>query len=390
MNKSFTGLTRTSILTGSLAVMLVAGLLLAACSNPLASDLSTPLPAEYLPTAAALTLAELEMNRATATQTLQPVVSPTMTAIPTNAASPTVLKTTQAQPSATTAAPKTATVIATETALATASATAPATPSPQRSPTNFLPSATVTLTPAPVVQTPVEATAPFGATNTPAPPIPDARIQIYRLGELSKVISPIDVSLRLTCGDAKVVRIELHGEDGRLLARDVRTYSKVPWDAARVGMPLDFEISAAAELGRLVISAEDSFGRLIEVNSMNLILLSQGITELNPSSGLQERIIIQDPLEKTLIQGGKLIISGRARPETNQPLRVMLVAEDGRIIGQRLAGVTILVPGDYGTFMAEVPYSVTDVTPALLTVFEEGDTISENSFLTSINVILAP
>jgi hypothetical protein len=242
----------------------------------------------------------------------------------------------------------------------------------------------------PEVQTPATVTAPFGATNTPAPPIPDARIQIYRLGELSKVISPIDVSLRLTCGDAKVVRIELHGEDGRLLARNVRNYDKVPWDAARIGMSLDFEISAAAELGRLVISAEDSFGRLIEVNSMNLILLSQGITELNPSSGLQQRIIIQDPLEKTLIQGGKLIISGRARPDTNQPLRVMLVGEDGRILGQRLAGVTILVPGDYGTFVAEVPYSVSEATPALLTVFEEGDTISENTFLTSLKVILAP
>ena len=49
-----------SIIAGSLAVMLVAGLLLAACSNPLVSDLSTPLPQEYLPTAAALTLAALE------------------------------------------------------------------------------------------------------------------------------------------------------------------------------------------------------------------------------------------------------------------------------------------------------------------------------------------
>ena len=203
-------------------------------------------------------------------------------------------------------------------------------------------------------------------------------------------MSPLDVSLRLTCGDGKVIRIELYGEDGRLLARDVRNYSKVPWEAARIGMKLDFEISAAAELGRLVIIAEDAYGRLIEINSMNLILLSQGMTELNPPSGLQARIIIQDPTEQTLIQGGRLIISGRARPESNQPLRVMLVGEDGRILGQRLAGITILVPGDYGTFLAEVPYTVTEVTPALLTIFEEGGTISSTSFLTSLKVLLAP
>jgi hypothetical protein len=51
MNKSATGPTRISVIAGGLAVMLVAGLLLAACSNPLASELSTPLPPEYLPTA---------------------------------------------------------------------------------------------------------------------------------------------------------------------------------------------------------------------------------------------------------------------------------------------------------------------------------------------------
>ena len=80
-------------------------------------------------------------------------------------------------------------------------------------------------------------TAPVGATNTPAPPIPDARIQIYRLGELSKVISPLDVSSRLTCGDGKVVRIELYGEDGRLLARDVRNYRKYPGMRRELGCP---------------------------------------------------------------------------------------------------------------------------------------------------------
>jgi len=194
----------------------------------------------------------------------------------------------------------------------------------------------------------------------------------------------------LTCGDGKVVRIELFGEDGRLITRDVRKYDRVPWDAARIGISLDFEIAAAAELTRLVVSAEDSFGRLIEVNSMNLILLSHGPTELNPPSGLQQRIIIQDPLEQTLIQGGKLIVSGRARPETDQPLRLMLVGQDGRILGQRLAGVSVLTPGDYGAFLAEVAYSVSEVTPALLTIFEEGGLISETSFLTSLNLVLAP
>lgn len=231
---------------------------------------------------------------------------------------------------------------------------------------------------------------PEAVTNTPAPPIPDARIQIYRLGDLSKVVSPLDVSLRLTCGDAKIVRIELLGEDGRLLGRYVREYKNLPWEATRIGISIDFEISAAAELGRLVVSAEDAYGRTIEINSMNLILLSHGTTDLNPSSGLQQQIIIQEPTEKALIQNGSLIVAGRARTESPEPLRVLLLSEDGKVLGQRLAAVTTIIPGDFGQFIAELSYEVNDVTSALLVVYEEGSLASVIIHLTSLNVTLVP
>ena len=170
----------------------------------------------------------------------------------------------------------------------------------------------------------------------------------------------------------------------------MRTYENIPWNTARIGFNMEFEISAAAELGRLVVSAEDSLGRLIEATSMDLVLMSQGMSEINPPTGLQQRIIIHDPTEKSLIQTGKLIVSGRAKPATNQPLRAMLVGEDGKILGQRLAGIVTQIPGDYGVFIAEVPYSVTEVTPALLMVFEEGGPTSPYKYLTSIQVLLAP
>jgi hypothetical protein len=354
---------------------LLIGLALAAgwlvsCTSLMPESISTPLPQEYLPTAAALTLSARQADLA----------------------SPSALAVIIEKTSTTSSSPN--------TALNPIDSTIPPTPSLESisatleqnggqstdlTPTDAtpLPSFTPSLTPT--------FDQPRGTpTFTPAPPIPDARIQIYRLGELSKIISPLDVSLRLTCGEAETVRIELHGEDGRLLARYLRTYKNVPWDAARIGIQLEFEISSAAELGRLVVSAEDTYSRLIEVNSMDLVLLSQGMTELNPSNGLQQRMIIQDPVEKALIQGGHLIISGRARPQYDQPLRVVLTSEDGRVLGQRLARVSIPIPGDYGNYIAEVPYEVSGVTPALLSVFEEGAEMSEITFLTSIHVILAP
>lgn len=329
--------------------LLVAGGL-TGCSGMGSSGLPTPLPAEFMPTAVALTLQARGVGGVTAT------------------------------PAANTPGRSTP--------------TAPTPQGPAHTPTPMDdPGASATANP-PTPSTPPTAapvSLPSTATATLAPPFPDAPVQILRIGELSKLNSPVPVSLNMTSGFGKVVRVELYGEDGRLLARHLRTYDKVPWDIAKIGVDLDFGISAAAEAGRLVVSVEDPFGRLIDVNSVNLILLSVGQSEITPPTALWQRLIIEEPVPNALIQGGKLYISGRALPnDPSQPLRVMLVAEDGRILGQRLAGVTFEKEGNYGTYIAEVPYSVPDLTPALLVIYEEGGLISDIAHLSSTQVILAP
>jgi hypothetical protein len=343
---------------------LTAGVL-AGCAGLGGASLPTPLPAEFMPTAIALTLQAQgigDSSPAGESSSTRPArqVGPTgpveltgtLTPAATELQSPLVTQTPGDQP-------------VVETSTASISPTSPPTSRP------LLPLAT--------------------ATATLAAPFPDAPVQIYRVGELSKVNSPLPVSLNLTSHVGKVVRIELHGEDGRLLARYLRTYDTIPWEVARIGVDLDFGISAAAEAGRLVVSVEDSFGRLVDVNSLNLILISIGQSELNPPTALWQRLIIEEPEPSALILGGRLIISGRALPnDPEQPLRVMLVGEDGRVLGQRLAGVQYEKEGDYGTYVAEVPYTVEGLTPALLVIYEEGGLVSDIAHLSSTQVILAP
>lgn len=355
---------------------------LTSCAGLIPSSIATPLPTEFLPTAAALTLSASGAILLSSSQLSPEPTSLTIDHTSTSKITPPVYITFSAESGGLPA--PTATVIATPQLMAspTPKQTATSSPSP--------PVATETSPPLDTSPTDLSSLLLYTPTHTPAPPIPDARIQILRLGELSKIASPLQVSTRLTCGEGKNIRFELYGEDGRLLARYLRTYNNIPWNTARIGFNMDFEISAAAELGRLVVSAEDSYGRLIEANSIDLILMAQGMSEINPPGGLQQRIIIQDPPEQSVIQTGKLIVSGRARPATNQPLRAMLVGEDGKILGQRLAGLVVQIPGDYGVFIAEVPYSIREVTPALLVIYEEGGNISPYTFLTSIHVLLAP
>jgi hypothetical protein len=47
-------------------------------------------------------------------------------------------------------------------------------------------------------------------------------------------------------------------------------------------------------------------------------------------------------------------------------------------------------PGGYGAFAADVPYTVTEVTPALLVVYESGGTLSEIAHLASVELLLSP
>jgi hypothetical protein len=325
------------------ASLLVVSLLFGCASNSsLQGKPATPLPAGFMPTAVALTLQSSGINSATpqlalSTEAPAPtapaVVSPTLTSLP-----------------------------------------SPIPPSP---------------TPAPTETSYLVTRAP-SATPTFFPEIPPAHIQIFQLGDLSRVASPLKVYARLFSQVGRVVRVELHGEDGRLLGRELTVFHTIPWGAGTINQDMDFEIRLAAELGRLVISVEDRYGRLIDVNSVNLILLKMGANELNPATALWQVIQIKEPGPQTLIQGGTVLVSGLARPDTTEPLRLELISRDGLTLGHRLAAVDIPAPGGYGTFAADVPYSVSQVTPALLVVYESGGTLSEIAHLASVEVMLSP
>lgn len=371
---------------------------LAACTALQGSGGSTPLPFDYMPTAAALTLAAQGIGVST---------QPAITGATRESVTPGVMTSAMGD-----AAPETTVNPAVLTAVAATQTAAGPRPTLTRVPTSTptrrstrtpTPRPTLTFTPTPTIDPILLSTAlaasaqpylnPLGQpqTATAAPPFPPAPIQIYRLGELSRVISPLEVNTYITSIDARVARIELYGEDGRLMARHMRTAISRPGELARIGVSLDFEAHAAAEAGRLVVSVEDTAGRLRDVNSIELLLLSVGMNQINPATGLWQRLIIQEPQPNALIVGGELLVSGRALPNNpEQPLRVVVYGSDGKVLGNRLAGIEFPIPGDYGIFQAAVPYSVNDITPALVVVYEEGGDVSDIAHLSSLDVILSP
>ena len=247
-------------------------------------------------------------------------------------------------------------------------------------------------TPAQQVGAPGEFTATPRETLTPQPPveIPFADIQFISPGELSRVISPLELYVFLVPGDSGRARVELFGEDGRLMYRKLFVFGSPSGLQTNLRDEIDFEIKGVAETARLVISVDDAYGRVKGLASEELILLSMGDSDLNPPGDFLEPIVIQEPEPKVLIQGGSLAVTGLVRTSSEQPLLVELITTDGKVIGNRLAGIAPEPANGHRLFAAEVPYAVYSPTWVRVTVSEWTNKLGGPAQLSSLDVLLGP
>lgn len=288
---------------------------------------------------------------------------------------------------------RTSEAIAAQTAAALPAATVTRSPTP-----SLTPSATRTRRPA---VTPTASVSPTPTvsptstrTSTPEPPeeIPFAVVQIVQPAHLSKVVSPIEMYAYLPPGEDGRIRVELTGEDGRVLYRQVFLYPEASAGSrVKLNAEIPFGITAVSEIGRLTVRINDAYGRLKALSSVDLVLLSEGQNDLNPPGDLLEEIVIQQPTVKSLIQGNSVLVSGLARTADDQPLLVELIAPDGRLIGSRLAGITPREDGDgHRLFAAEVPFSVDSPTWVRITVTDRSGRLPSPRHVSSVEVLLAP
>ncbi len=227
-------------------------------------------------------------------------------------------------------------------------------------------------------------------TNTPTPPLRWLRLDVP--GPLSRVTSPIHIEGVFSPSDDGIIYFELYGEDARLITRQAMDYRAYINRRVFTAPEVYFEISAAAETGRLVIYTLDSYGRTISLTSVDLVLIQVGDNEVYDYIDQSEPYIIRQPATNQVITGGVLQISGLARRLNNNPLIIELIGEDGGIIATRLVDL----PAPEGNlshmpFYVEIPYSVDGPTPVRLTLRQTSDDdIPGTISLTSILLELQP
>jgi hypothetical protein len=275
----------------------------------------------------------------------------------------------------------------------------PSIPPASSTPLAFNPSATSSPAPSATSTVAPTSTPSRRATHTPTitrtPPIPNAGVQFVEPGPMSKVTSPLHVIANLRSVPSGTYHVEIwleplhEGEEPRLLYREVQKLISYPVDWVYVEEQIQFELSRVSEFGQLRIGMYDTYGRPVSINSVDLLLLSLGASVLTPSNVRTEPIVIREPTKNQLIQGGKLIVSGLAKP-TEDFMLVELVAVDGSVVGYRQAFVTPTPDGSYVPFAVEVPYQVEAPTWVRLRVSESGTRITGIEHLSSVEVLLSP
>jgi len=231
-------------------------------------------------------------------------------------------------------------------------------------------------------------------TPTPQPthtatPIPWHRFGAIRFvspGPMSKVVSPIQLHMEVISGESQKVQVDLYGEDGRLLARELRKVLTTGKGAV-VSVRIPFETRAAAELGRITVSTLDKEGRIQSLNSLRLLLLSSGVNEINPVGDPAEPVALFKPLAKETISGGVVNIKVDIWPFNLQPVTVELVNSAGKSIGLRLLSVNAINPQ---LFETTIPYKVTEPTFVRLVIRQDDDRMPGVFYIYTQEILLNP
>ncbi len=259
------------------------------------------------------------------------------------------------------------------------------------------PTATAEVTSAPTqTQTP----APTSSLPSPTPTYEAgftkfADLRFVSPGPMSSLVSPINLKLLLTSGKSDLVKVDLLGEDGRMLYTDLLRVDHGNAGSYRV-FDVEYETRAVSEKGYFRLSTKDEHGNLQALNSMPVLLYSLGDAQLNlPGNMIYERVSFKDLKNGSVIIGSELKLKGRYWPFNNQPTFLdMITSDGGKVIASRVLNFKGIDPEDFETTL---PYKVTEPTKARLTIHQENPVLSVDDpllkkyiYYYSIEVLLNP
>lgn len=219
-----------------------------------------------------------------------------------------------------------------------------------------------------------------------------ATMKITRPGPYSKVSSPINLEALISPSEDRLVYLNVIGEDGRMIVSQILDFRSYNSQRFNISQKIPFQINSAAELARIELYIKDQFNQVVQLVSVDVLLIQYGDSDETASEIELEPYLINSPGEGTLIKGGVLEVEGSARLVSDGPLIVELINEKGVVVGQ---GETQVSPPSesisHMPFQVTIPYTVEGRTRARLTVRQEStNRIPGTVWLLSSVVFLDP
>ena len=247
--------------------------------------------------------------------------------------------------------------------------------------------------------TPMELSIPLTEMPSPTPTFAAgftdfAQIRFLTPGPASGLISPINLQMELVSGESESVQVDLLGEDGRVLYRDLEKVTRNLKGIYRRFEP-KFEIRAVSEAGYIRVSSKDDFGRIQALNTMPVLLYSIGSAQINPPGNMiYERVMIEGMKEKANFYAGEVGLKGRIWPFNDQPMIVELVHPNGSVVSTRILTLNGI---ETQSFETTLPYEVTEATLVRLTFRQDNPLLSVSDpelqkyiYVYSVEILINP
>lgn len=226
-------------------------------------------------------------------------------------------------------------------------------------------------------ETPIPATALPSPTPTFAPGFTKfAQIRFLSPGPMSSVISPLKLQVIIVSGESEIVKVDLLGENGRLLQRGIERVNRNPSGGNYRSFEMEFEIRAVSENGYIRISSKDDHGRIQALNTMPVLLYSIGDAQINPVGNMiYERVSLDGLRDGDEVSGGVVNLKGMIWPVNETPVFVEMLKEDGTPISSRVLNFN---GTETQPFETTLPYKITEPTLVRLTFRQDSPALSNS------------
>jgi len=203
---------------------------------------------------------------------------------------------------------------------------------------------------------------PTATLLSPVVPLPTEQLKIFSPGPASQVNNPFRVAGWGGPSYKDRVKLRLLGENGRVLAEGTSWLHVLPEveNSGRFYLEVPFDISLVAEAARLEASMYGyRDGQLSHLNTVNLTLLSVGSSLIHPAIDGPEKLAIFYPRQEAIIEGGQVTVYGAGWVDSDLPLTVEVLDNNGEVLGSSQVYLDAPVIGQLGTFLIDFPYQIT-------------------------------